>query len=137
MLGSVPRGMDSLNTNVPNLKGIPIPEQPVIVTSPTLFLIQPLIFPVGIPLIGYIYSGTGSLGQFPHSGKKIRVNMGFGDGHNTHPLVLHESDIAIHIPLRIDDQGLPGRLTTDDIGCLSQLVVIQHTKKHTNPHVLV
>jgi len=130
MFRRMPGSMNRPKLNLANIKGIAVFQKLMIVAAAAGFLVEPAVLPVGATFIGKIETGADTFGQFARSGEKVGVNVRLGDGRDAHAFVSGDLQIAVDIALRIDDDRFFGLLTSDQISCLGQLVVIDHAEQH-------
>ena len=58
------------------------------------------------------------------------MNVRLRGAHQPQAVRSGEVDVPIDVPFRVDDDRFTGLLTPDDVGRLSESVVIDHAHKH-------
>ena len=98
----------------------------MVVTSAANFLVQPLVFPIGVAFVTD-KNFHAFLSQLARARNKVRMDVSFGHGNNTQAVGRRDHFIAIHIAFGINHNCLARALTTDYICGLGQFVVIHHS----------
>jgi hypothetical protein len=70
------------------------------------------------------------MSQLPSAGDEIRVDMGFGDMRNPHPLGLSGPKVGIRIAIGVDYQGFATARAPNEIAGLRELGIVEASEKH-------
>jgi hypothetical protein len=108
-------------------KGVAVFETYGIVLAAVGFVFEPVVFPVIITAIGDVGLETG-LGELAGAGKKIGVDVCFGDGDQSEAVSPGLGDVPIDIALGVDDDCFTGALAPDEITRLCQKIVVDQSE---------
>lgn len=73
------------------------------------------VLPVSSAFTGQMGSGAGGIGQFSGAGEEIGVNVRLGDVGDAHPLGFGQLQVGADVPTGVDDDGVAGGLTADEV----------------------
>ncbi len=125
----MPGRVDGLELDVADHEGVAILEQAVVVLAAAHLFVEPLVLPVGVALVGDM-DLRALLGQFTPARDEVGVDVGLGHGDDSQAVGRRDLLVAVHVALRVDDDGFPGALAPDQIRGLGQFVVIDHSQEH-------
>ena len=88
------------------------------------------VLPVGGAFIGEEEPGAGALGEFPGAGEEVGVDVGFGDDGDGESLAAGVLEDGLEVLAGIDDGGVTGSGTTDEVGGVSERLVVEAFDDH-------
>ena len=83
------------------------------------------VLPLGVAHIAENNRGAGNRRQFTTATHKVGMDVCFGDVGDAQPFLLGGTQVRRDIAHGVDDQGLAGLGTTDQVRCLRQLFVVE------------
>jgi hypothetical protein len=89
-----------------------------------------LVFPVRTASVGEVEMSARTMRQLPHTGDEVGVDVGLGHVGDAEPFAVCSPEIAVQIPVGIDDQRFPTRRTADQVTCLRELGVEEAFEDH-------
>ena len=126
VLGRVSRRMECLDPNLTDREDIVVLEElDVVVTG-----LDPIVLPIRVSLIGQEEFHAMSVTELAGPREKIGVDVRFSHAHDSEILLRGDLHVAIDVPLGVDNEGLPGLLTADEVGVLGKRRVEDLAKKH-------
>jgi hypothetical protein len=99
----------------------------VVVLAPAEAVLKPTIGPVWATLAREIDLGVCLLGKLPTARQEVGMYMSFSYCNDTKAMICSQSNVAINVSLGVDHNGFAGGLAPNQIGGLSQGIVIYQT----------
>ncbi len=131
--GVCPGVCTTLNSMLPDGERVAVAQELVVVRSAAELLVEPLVLPVGIPLVRNVHLRADPLRQLARTGDEVRVDVRLGGRHDAQPVGLGQIDVPVDVALGIDDDRLARLLTPDQIRRLGELLVVDHPHEHDVP----
>jgi len=104
---------------------VAVVEQPHVV-----FLLGPLVAPVGAAFARAVDRRVVALGQLARAAEEVGVDVRLGHGGDGEVVRLREGDVAVHVALRVDEERLAGVGAADEVGVLRELRVENGAQEH-------
>ena len=100
-----------------NRDAVAILQRPILVGGPVEFRKQ--ILPILVAFVRQTKTGARPLRQLAGSRNKIRVNVGFRNVGDPQPFLRRRLQVLLDVAIRVNDDGLVGLLTANQITRLS------------------
>ena len=124
MLGGVARGVNRGERDVADGNHVVIVEERHLRVRPEAVL------PLGGAAAAEIHPRPGGGRQLAEPGDEIGVNVGLGDRFDPELFCGGGREIGSHLAGRVEHDGAPGRLTSDQVARLGKSVVVEPLEEH-------
>ena len=126
VFGRVTRGMQGLDLDVADGERIAVPEEPMIVGA----VLHPLVFPVRVALVRQIELRPARFGHLPRARQEVGVDVRLRGGGDPEVVLLRDLQVAVDVPLGVDDDGRARLLTPDQVRVLREPLVCDLSEEH-------
>ena len=120
VLGGVARGVDGLDADVADGDLVAVVEA---------FAVE-FVLPVRSALAGDVDFRAGGGGEFAGAGEVVGVDVGFGDGHDLHAVLLGQILVDRDVAAAVNNNGGAVGLAADQVAGLGEVFIVNALDKH-------